>query len=343
MLELNSLGEWLEKRLNETMEKYLSDNTTTLLKTNRYSYKFKVYTDIGEHKGYDYVDAKGNISLEKTNQIVRYIEANLTQTDSAVESTNFVNIVRNTELSILIPLNDIELLEKQNKVIEEIRNVIEETFLKNGTGVFVGNDGAYQFSFEYSLTSTGERTTRAFVGDSAILTAYINFYYVESGMQSSFIRLYIDGEQIIPIRMGISRGITQQTNTYSNDTRAVAMNTPTSSLFNINFDVVARTTGFYYELYIYAITGKNTDENGVLKSNVAHLVEIAMAIVLDDDSLQDKKTYKLMNFENVGISTQVPLIASMSVVMTETKYQEGLTNLSKYASDNLSLILAEQE
>ncbi len=347
MLELSSLAEKIEDILN-TQLSINQQSENTLLANNRVKYQFRVYTDIGEHKGFDYLDPKGEISLEKTNNIVRYIECILTQNDSSVESVNFVNIVRDTELEICIPLNDIELIDNKNSVVNEIRSIIDTAFSKN-RNINATFDGVnYEFSMEYSLSNTGERTNRTYIGDSVTLVAYINFYYVEAGLDSSLIVLTIDGALINPIRMGISRGLTQQTNTYSNDTRAVGMNTPTSSLFSINFDLVARTKyANFNEMYKYALTGKSTDSNGYQKPNVAHFVNIAfLQRNIIDGELNGysvaAETNKLMNFETIGISKQDPLIASMSVTMTETKYIEGLTNLSKYASDNLSLILSEQ-
>lgn len=330
MFELKSLAEWLQTRLNSGLNYYQSE----LLFTNRYEFAFKVDTDIGEHKGYDYIDTSGAVVNQKTNKIRRYIECELSQVDSSVESTAFVNIIRNTQLQILIPLNDIEVLEERNQVVNEIRKIIDEDFSKNGSGTISENGTEYPFSFDYSLSNTGDRNTRMFTGDSVILTAYINFYYVQQGLLSKSIEVYIDGEKIVPIRMGMSRALTQETNTFSNDLLLTARNTPTSSIFTLNFDLVARDSNLYKDLYNFALTSKTRDKDGAYKSNVAHLVKFELTV--GEDLIE---SYKLMNFDSVSISTQLPLIASLSVVMSETKYIEGLTVLSELANDYIDEII----
>ena len=337
MLELEELRRWVEEILNIQLSTYIENKQDTLLKRDRYEFAFRVYTDIGEHKGYDYIDYKGDISVQPTNKIRRYIEAEMLQIDSSVEATDYTNIVRNTELTILVPLNDIELLDERNIVVEEIRNIIEDTF-KNNYPYTSNGLQEEPFSVKCSLASSGDRESRALVGDSVTLTAYLNFYYVESGIYSSSFKLMIDGTEIIPIRMGVSRALTQETNTYSNDTRAVAMNTPTSSVLTINFDVVCRNNRIYADMYRYAVAGKTLDKDNVLKPKVAHAVEIAYP-----QYGSPLTTKLLMNFDTINISTQLPLIASMSVTLTETKYINGLTNLSAYASQHLNEIVAEQE
>ena len=247
MLELSELALWLENKINTALDTYTTVNNDTLLKSDRVEYKFKIDTDIGEHKGFDYLDLQGNTSIERTNRIVRYIQAQLTQNNSSVDSTAFIDVTRNTTLEILVPLNDIEAIDNKNSVVEEIRNLLDSTFSLNGFGTTADGD---TFSYEFGLATTGARNLRTLVGDSVTLLAFINFYYVESGLSSNQVMIQIDDATIVPIRFGMSRGTTQQTNTFSNDTRMVGMNTTTSSLFSINFDVVARTSGiFYQEIY----------------------------------------------------------------------------------------------
>lgn len=339
MLELSELALWLEDKINTALDTYTTVNNDTLLKSDRVKYKFKIDTDIGEHKGFDYLDLQGNTSIERTNRIVRYIQAQLTQNNSSVDSTAFIDVTRNTTLEILVPLNDIEAIENKNGVVEEIRNLLDSTFSLNGFGETADGD---TFSYEFGLATTGARNLRTLVGDSVTLIAFINFYYVESGLNSSDVEIKIDNNVITPIRFGMSRGATQQTNTFSDDTRMVAMNTTTSSLFSINFDVVARKgTPLYATMYRHLLTGKSGAYVSGLeqqKANVAHAVEISIKNT-------DISTIKLMSFESVSMSGQNPLIASLSVTMVETKYVEGLTNISTTVSlgSVLDAILEEQK
>ena len=117
MLKLSNLGAWIQERLNDTLAEYINNNADTRLKTDRMVYAFKVYTDQGKHKGFDYIDHNGNIVNQVTNHRVRYIECQLSQNDSTVEATGYVSVTRNTILEILIPLYP-ELLEERYKISE---------------------------------------------------------------------------------------------------------------------------------------------------------------------------------------------------------------------------------
>lgn len=347
MLELSSLSVWLEGKLNYELGLYTQENET-ILKADRVEYRFRIYTDSGEHKGYDYLDAEGNITNEMTNRIVRYIEAILTQTDSEVEATTYTSIARNTQLEILIPLNDYIEVDLRKQIVEEIRKVMDTAFSKNGDAYLLGDDGEiYKFNYKYSLTTTGNRNTRAYAGDSLTMYAFINFFYVQDGVPSSNFKIYIDGEEITPLRIGFNRGISQQTNTYSNDASMTALNTPTQSMLSINFDLVARDTGFCITLYRHLVKGTGISQPAATKPNVAHLVKLGMLIRDIDAQGNVTETlafeiYKLMSIENVALNGQIPLMASYSATLTETKYVEGLTPISPEAYAKLDNILAEQ-
>ena len=346
MLELSSLSLWLEGKLNYELELYTQANET-ILKTDRVEYRFRIYTDTGEHKGYDYLDSNGNISNETTNRIVRYIEAILTQTDSEVEATTYTSVARNTQLEILIPLNDYIEVDLRKQIVEETRKVMDTAFSKNGDAYLLGDDEIYKFNYKYSLTTTGNRNTRAYAGDSLTMYAFINFFYVQDGVPSSNFKIYIDGEEITPLRIGFNRGISQQTNTYSNDASMTALNTPVQSMFSINFDAVARNTTVFKEFYKHLVKGKSKTVGNVEKANVAHLVEVKIVdsqmngqgemteIVLTESN-------KLMSIENVALNGQIPLMASISVTLTETKYVQGLTQITESASLKLNEIKDEQ-
>lgn len=347
MLKLSSLGKWIEERLNNTLAEHINNNSNTILNTDRVIYAFKVYTDQGNHKGYDYlntntldIEGVGIVQLA-TNKRVRYIECQLAQNDSTVEATGYVSITRDTVLEIIIPLDNIDEVGFEETITEEIRTVLDNSFNTIGDAYVVENNNAIPFGFKYSLSNTGIRTNRAFIGDSISMTAYINFFFVESGISANDIEIYIDGERIIPLRYGFNRGTTQQSNTFSGDNTMTAKNTPTSSLFSFNFDTTARRTAPILSAMNFAFRAL---ENGYLKTgagnqmigdfvfdmypNLAHLVEIK---VLPIGSTVPFTIEKYMIFENVAVSGAVPLLASLSVTMTEVKVVDGLTPLSDVA------------
>ena len=330
MLKLSSLGKWIEERLNDTLTTYIDNNTNTILNTDRVIYAFKVYTDQGKHKGFE------NISANKRR---RFIECQLSQNDSTVEATGYVSVTRDTLLEIIIPLDNIDEVGFEDTITEEIRTVIDNSFNQIGDAIITENGTPYRFGFKYSLSNTGIRTNRAYIGDSISMTAYINFFFVENGINSSDIEIYIDGERIIPLRYGFNRGTTQQSNVFSGDNTMTAKNTPTGSLFSFNFDTTARGTTPLISALNFAFTGQeygnikigetnfiDKDFTGGATSNVAHFVEIKYPVFDTVISVE-----KYMIFENVALSGAIPLLASLSITMTEVKVIDGLTPLSDEA------------
>lgn len=352
MLKLSSLGKWIEERLNNTLAEHINNNSNTILNTDRVIYAFKVYTDQGNHKGYDYlntntldIEGVGIVQLA-TNKRVRYIECQLAQNDSTVEATGYVSITRDTVLEIIIPLDNIDEVGFEETITEEIRTVLDNSFNTIGDAYVVENNNAIPFGFKYSLSNTGIRTNRAFIGDSISMTAYINFFFVESGISANDIEIYIDGERIIPLRYGFNRGTTQQSNTFSSDNTMTAKNTPTSSLFSFNFDTTMRNDVPLMDALEWKFKGTNvgarnaSDYNsGTLPDlpNVAHLVKFSLTRTvplpngIGKDEIEGFTFEKYMIFENVALSGAIPLLASLSVTMTEVKVVEGLTPLTPRA------------
>ena len=350
MLKLSSLGKWIEERLNNTLAEHINNNSNTILNTDRVIYAFKVYTDQGNHKGYDYlntntldIEGVGIVQLA-TNKRVRYIECQLSQNDSTVEATGYVSITRDTVLEIIIPLDNIDEVGFEETITEEIRTVLDNSFNTIGDAYVVENNNAIPFGFKYSLSNTGIRTNRAFIGDSISMTAYINFFFVESGISANDIEIYIDGERIIPLRYGFNRGTTQQSNTFSGDNTMTAKNTPTSSLFSFNFDTTMRYDVPLMDALEWKFKGTNvgarnaSDYNsGILPDfpNVAHLVKFkltrAFQTINGVEKVEIWSFEKYMIFENVALSGAIPLLASLSVTMTEVKVVEGLTPLTPRA------------
>lgn len=341
MLKLSNLGAWIQERLNDTLAEYINNNADTRLKTDRMVYAFKVYTDQGKHKGFDYIDHNGNVVNQVTNHRVRYIECQLSQNDSTVEATGYVSVTRNTILEILIPLDNIDEVGYEEAITEEIRTVIDTAFNTIGDAYITEDNQIVQFGFKYSLSNTGIRTNRPFIGDSISMTAYINFFFVESGISANDIQIFIDGVQIIPLRYGFNRGTSQQSNTYSDDNTMTAKNTPTSSLFSFNFDTTARRTPPLISAMNFAFRGLEwgnvkkgagttfpSDFSFDFMPNVAHFVEIKMATSDGGEFFIEK----YMIFENVSVSGALPLLASLSVTMTEVKVVDGLTPLSDKAA-----------
>ena len=336
MLKLSSLGKWIEERLNDTLTTYIDNNTNTILNTDRVIYAFKVYTDQGKHKGFE------NISANKRR---RFIECQLSQNDSTVEATGYVSVTRDTLLEIIIPLDNIDEVGFEDTITEEIRTVIDNSFNQIGDAIITEDGTPYRFGFKYSLSNTGIRTNRPYIGDSISMTAYINFFFVENGINSGDIEIYIDGERIIPLRYGFNRGTTQQSNVFSGDSTMTAKNTPTGSLFSFNFDTTARritaltdAMNFTFRAVENSFIKKSGENNPQFPNDflfgtnphTAHLVEIKIYPL---DSTTPLEIEKYMCFENVSLSGAIPLLASLSVTMTEVKVVDGLTPLSEKATE----------
>ncbi len=327
MIDISFFAQSLENLLNDEVEaQILAGNTT--LDNGRVTYRFLIHTDGGEYKDYDYINGNGNISAEPTNKIVRYINCEFDTTGSQIDGVLSVEMSFNSRLEILVPLVNAGRGNKKLELINTIRQVIDNTFRLNSSGVYsvgdVDNKIDYNYGVIYQLAETGAREKRAEIGDSELMTAYLAYFLVQDGVNSADFKIYIDGNRVYFTRLGFNRGSTNESNVPSDSTNGAGNNVPSSSVFGLNFDMPTRTNGADSIISQYLFKGVNP----------ARLVEVRTPFDANNNGNPGGTPIPnryLMIFNEISNNAETAKFASTTVTMVEAS--EGLP-LSPYAQQN---------
>lgn len=319
MIDISFFAQTLENLLNDEVEaQILAGNAT--LDNGRVTYRFLIHADGGEYKDFNYIDGNGNISIEQTNKIVRYINCEFDTTGSQIDGVLSVEMSFNSRLEILVPLVNAGRGKKRLELINTIRQVIDNTFRLNSSGVYSVDNIDYNYGVIYQLADTGAREKRAEIGDSELMTVYLAYFLVQDGVNSKDYQLFIDGEQIYYTRLGFNRGLTNESNVPSDSTNGAGNNVPSSSVFGLNFDMPTRTNN------ADIMIAKALFEGEI----VAHYVELITPFNAQGTS------YKyLMLINDTSNNAETSKFASTTVTMVEAS--EGLP-LSPYAQQNWGVV-----
>lgn len=300
----------LESILNaEIVEQIMTGNT--VLDNGRVTYRFLIYTDGGEYKDYDYIDGNGDISAEPTNKIVRYINCEFDTTGSQINGVASVEMSFSARLEILIPLvNAGRGKKKKLELVNTIRQVIDNAFRLNSMGTYEDGDVPYQYGVSYQLADTGAREKRAEIGDSIIMNAYLSYFMVQNGVNSADFEVYIDAEstsdqtkRVYFTRLGFNRGSTNESNVPSDSENGAGKNTPTSTVFGINFDMPLRTNYADQAIMNYLLNGEK----------IVHKIDII-------NSFGEPSTYYMI-FNEVSVNAETTKFSSVTVSMVEALYE----------------------
>lgn len=325
MIDISYFADKIEQTLNAEMQAQII-NGNDALDNGRVTYDFKIYTDGGEYKDFDYINANGNISTEPTNKIVRYINCEFDTTGSLVEGVASVEMSFNARLEILIPLINAGRGKKKLELVNTIRQVIDNAFRLNSYGEYVDedNDITYNYGVTYQLADVGARDKRAEIGDSLIMNVYLSYFIVQNGVNSADFEVYIDGNRVYFTRLGFNRGSTNESNVPSDSKNGVGKNIPTSNVFGMNFDMPTRTNEADSIISKYLFKGVNP----------ARLVEVRTPF----DAKNNGKTggtpipnRYLMIFNEISNNAEMTKFASTTVTMVEA---DSSVPFSDYAQQN---------
>lgn len=243
MIKLSLLANKINDLLNAKLaeEKYK-------IEINRSIYKFLIVADTTDYQPPE----------REGNNVTFYMQGVLHQTDSNIEASQggLLSITLNTRLDILVPVFDTNDDAGNKQLVTSVREILDNCFAASGAGNMTDDEGKkYAFSYKYSLVNTGTRAQLPMVGDSFLFTAYINYYFVENGINSQSVKLSINGD-VAYTALGINRVSTQEANLPANSTNGSALNTTANTILSINFVAPARKTdGAYLAIKDYLLYG----------------------------------------------------------------------------------------
>ncbi len=298
MITFDEIARLLEVRLNgvdyANIKSHnldgISNPSEALVPNERY--EFKIFTDTGVYQRAE----------RDRNTVKRFINGIMSVIGNDVEGTsanNYTAVVQ-TKVDFLIPFAEGADENDRNTILSAVRQVITAALQYTNTESVDDSDGiSYLYVINYALANSGSRAQMNEAGDAFTLSVFINHSFVTMGVASSEYEFRIvnnDGEHLIPYqKYGMARKCTFDTNT---DNSLNAVNTPTSTVLTINFDLYKRISDF--------------DE-----AIDAYLFECVLSpITIRVTRLNDNKSHKYTMYIDTGaLNGAVGAIASSSVTL----------------------------
>ena len=326
LINITDIAKHLESKLNKAIVNEIETSQASYFENDRETYRFRIYVDTGTYKGFDYLkrgavsNAEGgfnlvaDISQYKTNKYVRYINAIMTVTESNIESVASLNMTFGINLEILIPIDaGKDSTYYTEEMVASVRNIVDNAMALNENTDFDG----YNLGVAYGLGVTGTREQRGQIGDSINLYARFVYNLVESGINSTEIKLTIDDTITLNVtRQGFSRNANQEADTDLQAGDGISKVSNLSSLFTINFDLPSRKTPLGDMLNRFILTGQN----------IGHKVKIEIPT-----STGTEIYTKIMCFSDATLNTELQLNASNTATLSEVMTSNEVVQLSPRA------------
>lgn len=325
MINQKYLAEFIETKLNTRLDE-LNDYTKSIV------FRFRLIADVGEYLDYEYLTKSGTswvTTPNQTDKVVKYINTFFSAVGSTVEGVDEYEYTYRTALAFMIPILTLEKKTKYNKVVDLIQTVVNDEFKQNSEGSYTIGTTTYHFGVLNSLCTTGSREQRGVIGDSVELDSYIDFYFVQDGLNSSKVKLYIDGSlttsggtttatpYLIPsTRIGFNRISSSKSVQKSDASSEVSKHIPTSTVFALNFDMPARLNNIDTIIRGFLFDG----------TNAIHYVEIK--IETGENTYETHDYY--MRFDSSSFATEQATFASCGAKLVEAEILDN-AELSDYA------------
>lgn len=304
MIQVRDLIQQLEDDFNETLaslDASSPEQYQPFIADNGIRYRFRFVLNASDYKH----------NIMENGKEIRFIHCEFVKDGSEVEGEIESTISLDLSLNILVPiLNSNSDQDDSLVILDAVDALFSEKFSKNSRGYY----GGYAFGAKYTLLNTGEREQRIMVGDSVIMTAMIEYFFVALGVNSSAVLLQIDGEYARYIKLGRRRQAQQENGIPSDSGSGEAEFMNIGSVFSLTFNMPVRMSN-----------GTSATMPGVIRNfiegkelHTAHLVTLSYpsVFVSADEDPQFTTINKAMIFEDVSDNYETVLNGSMTVNMS---------------------------
>ena len=243
MIKISALAENLTELLNKALD--ASDIASFAPNT---TYRFNIVAGEGEYKH----------SEEKDNVVTVYINGVLKLLPGAkIEGMNDDNYVgtASATLEVLVPHADIVDEDGTALFVEFVRNVVTSVMGNNRNSTINDGETKYLVAMEFSMPHTYGRQLRHGIGDSVELVTSINYAFVAAGVPSKNIKITIDGNEIFPTKIGISRRAVTEANVKSDSEYGASACTVSGTALTIAVVLVMRNNAISKAISNHVITG----------------------------------------------------------------------------------------
>ena len=157
-------------------------------------YRFKVFSNVGAYRR--------TIEENKIRRGVVNALLEVTDSDVVLLGGGLKASALNVTLTFLLPLTDEPTSEKaadyggDYKFADEFRDMLTETFATTGRITLKGSDGkTYTGGVMATFPLLGEMLQRQIIGKSVEYVCYLQFTYLNGGVNASDIQFYLDGDE----------------------------------------------------------------------------------------------------------------------------------------------------
>ncbi len=289
MIELKDIVSHLEKQL-------------TSFSIGSTNYVYRLRTDTDNYKA----------PSREANQITQYIHGIAFQTGSDIESLgDSFNGTVEMRLELLVPVKRID--DDNIEIVTNVRATLDNYFATNANGTLTAGGKEYVYGVKYTLLATGTRQMFKGIGDCLTFTCFLRYIFIEDGVNSRSIRVFIDGHELGYQRMGEHRQAVQESMVNADDSLCRGVNVTEATQYTLNIECPLLDNAACNII-------KNFVRNGDL---TAHLVELYR-----NDEVEHSY---IMLFNESGLNYETSYNASVSVKLVEANTKSGTVQLSAAA------------
>lgn len=212
-------------------------------------YVFDISTDTADYKP----------PVREGNTVTKYIQGVLLESGSEIEqtSTGSFNGAFSAQLEVLCPVVEGDELGIVNeRLVDVVRQILTNVFVNNAVESQEDADGnTYTVGTFYSMVNSGMRQIVPEVGDSFTFSVALTFFVIQNGISSKDIKIYIDGEQINYMTLGIRRDVVTDQNVASTTPDGATTANVDSSVLVIQLTAPATEGDFTQSVLVLTIDG----------------------------------------------------------------------------------------
>ena len=299
------------------------------LNANTDGVAFKIFADDGQFQK----------ALRNINTITKYVNGVYTVISSDLLPFKALNMYSITAtLDLVVDVENAGKDENGNYIqVEKIKKILNNYGNANNGQIFTITGLGYQITAVYNFATVGTEQVLSPIGRCIPIQMWIRYQFVENGVNSNSVQIYINGENI-PFNMAsITRLRTMTNNNYSGDVATKATGEQNGISLDITMPLLSTKFGksltedvlnggnnkaylvtivYNTKTKVFLMTLGTNISNLEINKNVGQkisLVEI-MPEIADTSSIDVVTAQIQTNGENFSIRTQNPLYKLCSVI-----------------------------
>ncbi len=305
MFNILNFAMTIQEELNQIITADLTERKSTA------NIQFRIFADMAKYKQAD----------RALNSVTTYINGCLTTdtTDVTTLNNELAMAVISLTFEFITPTKAPRGLtlpddDGQHTFPLYIRNIIQAYFSQNKAYTVVGETGKmFTGGAKFELLNTGVADMPIGIGTSLTYSAGITYYLVEKGVNSSAIKIELDGVPL-PFENAVpTRSPAMQSDVSSNGQNYISKNYVTSSAFAVDVTMPSVDTTAGRELLSWLLDGV---------PNMAHFLKITWGTL--------KTAYYLITFGDVNASVTDIKSAGHTFALTELKPDADVITYPSY-------------